>query len=171
MHARYFQSNSATARLASPDQLMNTLIAMIVRQLVCDALTSPQAMTVQMTGRERRRRRWGAPRTMLFAGAPLPAEKRGATPRANCERRAFPAGRRDGQLDGPNAPGWAAREERAATSVRRAGGEAPVWALDFAPSVQICRSHGSSAQTVASAAARFAGRGPFLTLRRCAGDL
>jgi hypothetical protein len=107
---------------------------------------------------------------MLLAGAPLAAEKRGATPRANCERRAFPAGRRDGQLDGPNAPGWAAREERAATSVRRAGGEATVWALDSAANVQICYLHGSSAQTVALAAARFAGRGPFLTLRRCEGE-
>src|ERR1043166_9801851 len=101
---------------------------------------------------------------MLLAGAPLAARQAQRNLARDCERR-------DGQLDGPNAPGWAAREERAATSVRRAGGEAPVWALDFAPSVQICRSHGSSAQTVASAAARFAGRGPFLTLRRCAGDL
>ena len=77
--------------------------------------------------------------------------------------------RRDSQLDGPNAPGRVASEERAAMSVRRAGGEATVWALDSAANVRICSVHGSSAQTVASAAARFAGRGPFLTLRRCEG--
>jgi hypothetical protein len=57
---------------------------------------------------------------MLLAGAPLAA---GAAQRAICERR-------DGQLDGPNAPGRVAREERAATSVRRAGGEATLRALD-----------------------------------------
>ena len=74
--------------------------------------------------------------------------------------------RRDSQLDGPNAPGRAASEERAATSVRRAGGEATVWALDSALNAQYAKSHGSSAQTVALAVARFAGRGPFLTLRR-----
>ena len=39
--------------------------------------------------------------------------------------------RRDSQLDGPNAPGWVASEERAATSVRRAGGEATLRALAF----------------------------------------
>src|ERR1044071_7985845 len=78
--------------------------------------------------------------------------------------------RRDRQLDGPNAPGRAASKERAATSVRRVGGEATVRALDSALSVQICKAHGSSARTAASAAARFAGRGPFLTLRRCEGE-
>ena len=53
-----------------------------------------------------------------------------------------------------------ARDERAATSVRRAGGEATLRA----------RLHGAvsecgefDARSVASAAARFAGRGPFLT--------
>ena len=44
--------------------------------------------------------------------------------------------RRDSQLDGPNAPGWAAREEWAATSVRRVGGEATVWALEAAVNAQ-----------------------------------
>jgi hypothetical protein len=42
--------------------------------------------------------------------------------RANCERR-------DSQLDGPNALGRVASEERAATSVRRVGGEATLRAL------------------------------------------
>src|ERR1044071_1010501 len=77
---------------------------------------------VQMNGREQRRRRWGAPRAMLLAGALLAARQVQRTPCANCERR-------DGQLDGPNAPGRAAREERAATSVRRVGGEATLRAL------------------------------------------
>ena len=85
-------------------------------------------------------------------------------PSANCERR-------DSQQDGLNASGRAASEERAATSVRRAGGEAAVWALDSALNMQIWKSHESSAQTAASAEARFAGRDPFLTLRRCAGEL
>jgi ribosomal protein S8E len=40
--------------------------------------------------------------------------------------------RRDRQLDGPNAPGWVASEERAATSVRRVGGEATLRALVLA---------------------------------------
>ena len=40
--------------------------------------------------------------------------------------------RRDSQLDGPNAPGRTAREERAATSVRRAGGEVTLRALQTA---------------------------------------
>jgi len=40
---------------------------------------------------------------------------------ATCERR-------DSQQDGPNAPGWAASEERATTSVRRVGGEATLQA-------------------------------------------
>ena len=83
--------------------------------------------------------------------------------RRDCERR-------DRQQDGPNAPGWVASEERAATSVRRVGGEATVWALDCALNVKSGKSHGLSAQTVASAAARLAGRGPFLTLRRCEGE-
>jgi hypothetical protein len=105
----------------------------------------------------------GAPRAMLLAGAPLAARQEQRNLARDCERC-------DRQLDGPNAPGWVAREERAATSVRRAGGEATVWALDSAVNVQICPVHGSSAQTVASAAARFAGRGPFLALRRCEGE-
>ena len=100
---------------------------------------------------------------MLLAGAPLAARQEQRNLARDCERC-------DRQLDGPNAPGWVAREERAATSVRRAGGEATVWALDSAVNVQICTVHGSSAQTVASAAARFAGRGPFLALRRCEGE-
>jgi hypothetical protein len=78
--------------------------------------------------------------------------------RENCERR-------DSQLDGPNAPGRAASEERAATSVRRVGGEATLRALAF--NVIVLRCEDLSARSVASAAARFAGRGPFLTLRRC----
>jgi len=76
----------------------------------------------QVQGREQRRRRWGAPRAMLLAGAPLAALEVQGTEVRNCERR-------DSQLDGPNAPGWVAREERAATSVRRAGGEATLRAL------------------------------------------
>jgi len=59
---------------------------------------------------------------MLLAGAPL-ARAAGASAQArHCERR-------DRQQDGPNAPGWAAREEWAATSVRREGGEATLRAL------------------------------------------
>jgi hypothetical protein len=81
--------------------------------------------------------------------------------RAMCERR-------DSQLDGPNAPGRAAREERAATSVRRVGDEAALRALAIAGVVAQCEE--SSARSVASAAARFAGRGPFLTLRHCEGE-
>jgi hypothetical protein len=42
---------------------------------------------------------------------------------------------RDNQLDGPNAPGRVASEERAATSVRRAGGEATLRALVFTEAV------------------------------------
>jgi len=68
-----------------------------------------------------------------------------STEARNCEWR-------DSQLDGPNAPGRVASEERAATSVRRAAGEATVWALDSGVNVQICNLYGSSAQTVASAA-------------------
>ena len=76
--------------------------------------------------------------------------------------------RRDSQLDGPNAQGWVASEERAATSVRRVGVEATLRARSFADGVV---EYGeSSARSVASAAARFAGRGPFLTLRRCEGE-
>ena len=73
---------------------------------------------------------------------------------AMCERR-------DRRQDGPNAPGWVAREERAATSVRRAGGEAIFRALASRQSRSTAMK--SSARSVASAAARFAGRGPFLT--------
>ena len=76
--------------------------------------------------------------------------------------------RRDRQLDGPNAPGRVAREERAATSVRRECGEATLWALALASGRFDCTE--SSARSVVSAAARFAGCGPFLTLRRCAGE-
>ena len=97
---------------------------------------------------------------MLLTGATLAAPLAQSQQGAICERR-------DSQLDGPNAPGRAAREERAATSVRRAGGEATLWALDrrgWRLSVK-----GSSAHNVASVAARFAGRGPFLALRRCEG--
>jgi hypothetical protein len=54
---------------------------------------------------------------MLLAGTPLAASKARWQRGAVCERR-------DRQQDGPNALGWAAREERAATSVRRVGGEA-----------------------------------------------
>ena len=76
--------------------------------------------------------------------------------------------RRDRQLDGPNAPGWAASEERAATSVRRVGGEATLSGTRANERPHI--NHESSARSVASAVARFAGRGPFLTLRRCVGE-
>ena len=58
---------------------------------------------------------------MLLAGTPLAARQAQRNLARAC-------GRRDRQLDGPNAPGRAASEER------------------------------------------FAGRGPFLTLRRCEGD-
>src|ERR1043165_2854766 len=51
----------------------------------------------------------------------------GATQLSDCERR-------DRQQDGPNAHGWVAREERAATSVRRVGGEATFRALAFSQS-------------------------------------
>jgi hypothetical protein len=54
---------------------------------------------------------------MLLAGAPLAAARRKPQLGAICERR-------DSQQDDPNAPGRAAREERAATSVRRVDGEA-----------------------------------------------
>jgi hypothetical protein len=64
----------------------------------------------------------GARRAMLLAGAPLARAGGASTETRDCERR-------DRQLDGPNAPGWAAHEERAATSVRRAGGEATLRAL------------------------------------------
>src|ERR1041385_108683 len=60
---------------------------------------------------------------MLLAGTPLAAARRNQTC-AICERR-------DRQQDAPNAPGRAASEERAATSVRRAGGEATLRALAF----------------------------------------
>jgi len=50
-----------------------------------------------------------------------PRRRRDAKAR-NCERS-------DRQQDGPNAPGWVASEERAAMSVRRAGGEATLRAL------------------------------------------
>ena len=79
--------------------------------------------------------------------------------RANCERR-------DEQQDGSNARGRVAREERAAT--RSVGGEATLRALAFAG--HFVDYAESSARSVASAAARFAGRGPFLTLRRCEGE-
>src|SRR5436305_6622072 len=59
---------------------------------------------------------------MLLAGAPLAARQAQRNLARGCERR-------DSQLDGPNAPGWAAREERAATSVRRVDGEATLRAL------------------------------------------
>jgi len=59
---------------------------------------------------------------MLLAGAPLAAPEVQGTEARNCERR-------DSQLDGPNASGRVAREERAVTSVRRAGGEATLRAL------------------------------------------
>jgi ribosomal protein S8E len=62
---------------------------------------------------------------MLLAGAPLAARQGQSNLSRDRERR-------DRQLDGPNAPGRVAREERAATSVRRVGGEATVWALDSA---------------------------------------
>ena len=81
--------------------------------------------------------------------------------KARCERR-------DRQQDGPNAPGWVASEERAVTSVRRAGGEATLRALALTM-VAVDRSE-LGARSVASAAARLAGRGPFLTLRRCDGE-
>ena len=64
--------------------------------------------------------------------------------------------------------GWWAPEERAATSVRRAGGEATLRAL--ACPAYFVDGDESSARSVASAAARFAGRGPFLALRRCEGE-
>jgi len=67
---------------------------------------------------------------MLLAGAPLAAPKAQTQRGVICERR-------ESQLDGPNAPGWVAREERAATSVRRVGGEATVRALDSAVDEQI----------------------------------
>lgn len=57
--------------------------------------------------------------------------------------------RRDSQLDGPNAPGWAASEERATTSVRRAGGEATLQALAFTGPLVDCKE--LSARSVASA--------------------
>jgi hypothetical protein len=79
-------------------------------------------------GREQRRRRWGAPRAMLLAGAPLARAAGAGTEARHCERR-------DGQQDGPNASGRAAREERAATSVRRVGGEAILRALATTRSV------------------------------------
>ena len=60
-----------------------------------------------------------------------------------------------------------ASEERAATSVRRVGGEATLRAR-LHGAVSECKEFG--ARSVASAVARFAGRGPFLTLRRCEGD-
>jgi len=59
---------------------------------------------------------------MLLAGAPIAARQAQRNLARDCERR-------DSQLDGPNAPGRVAREERAATSVRRAGGEATLRAL------------------------------------------
>jgi hypothetical protein len=62
---------------------------------------------------------------MLLVGAPLARAAGANRNKARCERR-------DDQLDGPNAPAWAASEERAATSVRRAGGEATLRALAFA---------------------------------------
>jgi hypothetical protein len=98
---------------------------------------------------------------MQLSGAPLAALEVQGTEAPNRERR-------DRQLDGPNAPGWVAREERAATSVRRVGGEATLRALAFKD--EWLPGEESSARRVASAAARFAGRGPFLTLRRCEGD-
>jgi hypothetical protein len=61
---------------------------------------------------------------MLLAGAMLAALLAQPQQGAICERR-------DGQLDGPNAPGRVASEERAATSVRRVGGEATLRALAF----------------------------------------
>ena len=51
---------------------------------------------------------------MLLTGATLAAPLAQSQQGAICERR-------DSQLDGPNAPGRAAREERAATSVRQGG--------------------------------------------------
>jgi len=38
-------------------------------------LTLLERQLVQMNGREQRRRRWGAPRAMLLAGAPLAARQ------------------------------------------------------------------------------------------------
>jgi len=88
--------------------------------------TAPAALLMPTcTGREQRRRRWGAPRAMLLAGAPLAALKVQGTEAGDCEQR-------DRQLDGLNAPGWVASEERAATSVRRVGGEATLRALALA---------------------------------------
>src|ERR1051325_2343685 len=49
------------------------------------------------------------------------------TPRARVTRARGERG--EAQLEGPKAPAWAASEERAATSVRRAGGEATLRAL------------------------------------------
>ncbi len=72
------------------------------------------------------------------------------------------------QQDGPNAPGQAAREERAATSARRVGGEATLRTLAFTGITLECEA--LSARRVASASAGFAGRGPFLTSRRCEGE-
>jgi len=76
--------------------------------------------------------------------------------------------RRDRQQDGPNARGRVAREEWAATSVRRVVVEATLWALDHRG--RRVNVKGSSAHNVASGAARFAGRGSLLTLRRCEGE-
>ena len=69
---------------------------------------------------------------MLLAGAPF-AARQAQRNLARCERH-------DRQPDGPNAPGRAAREERAATSVRRAGGEATLRALAF-PEVDWCATY------------------------------
>ena len=90
-----------------------------------------------------------------------------AARRAADARRDAECERRDSQLDGPNGPGWAASEEQAATSVRRVDGEATLRALPLAR--VMVDGDGSSARSVASAAARFTGRGLFLTLRRCVG--
>src|ERR1041385_4656987 len=69
---------------------------------------------------------------MLVAGAPL-AALQAQRNLARCEWR-------DRQLDGPNARGRVAREERAATSVRRVCGEATLRALAFTTAVEPARN-------------------------------
>ena len=98
---------------------------------------------------------------MLLAGTPL------AAPKVQVLRLEIASGVTGNRMV-RTRQGRATREERAATCVRRVGGEATLRAL--ASARLVCEHDESSARSVASAAARFAGRGPFLTLRRCAGE-
>ena len=96
---------------------------------------------------------------MLLAGAPFAAAQTHVKT-LDCERR-------DSQQDASNALGWVASEERVATSVRRVGGEATLRAL---ASTEVVDMRRIECPTCRLAVARFAGRGPFLALRRREGE-